>query len=259
MKKLLLIEWLTYSRYRTMQVILGLYIAFTIGVIISFDSISIGPFELFTKEAFRFPYVWQNVGFLVKILNLYLGIAVVLMVSNEFSYNTLKQHIIDGLSRTQVVLAKSLTVFLLSLFSTLLLIVIGAFLGVTNSQVITIIAVLERTDFIVAHFMHVWGVLSMAMMMAFLVERNGLAVILFVSYAVFGEAIIRAVIDLEWVQYFPMRNFTMLNLYPYVEVIPEGFGVIPDRVDPIRILLSIAYVALFHYVAWRKVRSADLK
>ncbi len=259
MKQLLQIEWLTYSRYRTMQVILGLYVVFIIGTFLSFEAISIGPFEVFTSEAFRFPYVWQNVGFLAKLLNLYLGISVILMVSNEFAYGTLKQHIIDGLSRRQIVIAKSLTVVVLSVLSTVLLIVIGAVLGISKSQVITSSMIFDRADFILAHFVHVLGMLSMAMMIGFLVERNGLAVILFISYAVFGEAIIRQVIDLDITQYFPMRNYTMLNLYPYIEVIPEDFDVIPDHVEPVRLALGLFYAAIFHYVSWIKIRSADLK
>lgn len=259
MRQLLEIEWLTYSRYRTMQIVLGLYVVFMIGTFLSFEAISIGPFELFTNEAFRFPYVWQNVGFLAKLLNLYLGIAIILMVSNEFTYGTLKQHIIDGLSRRQIVLAKSLTVVLLSIVSTLLLIVIGTVLGISKAQAMSVAMVFDRADFILAHFVHAFGVLSMAMMIAFLLERNGLAVILFISYAVFGEAIIRSVIDLDFVQYFPMRNFTMLNLYPYIEVIPENFEVIPDHVDPVRLLLGLFYAVIFHCVSWIKIKGADLK
>lgn len=260
MRNLLYIEWIKLSRYKIMNVILGGYVLFLLLIFVSFTELSFGPFELFTNEAFRFPYVWQNVSFLAKFLNLYLCIAVIFMVSNEYSYRTIRQQIIDGLSRHQVVLSKTYIVLILSLTSTLLVFLIGLFMGYKHSSVTSTALIVDRLDFVLGHFIHAFTLMSLAMLFAYLLKRNGLTVILFLTYAVFGEAIIRSMIPAEVgiTDYFPVKVLTNINQYPSIEAFENELQFGKDHVPLVNILLGFGYGVLFQFAAYWKVKTSDL-
>lgn len=258
MRNLLYIEWIKYSRYRTMNVILGGYVLLLSLIFVSFTELSFGPFELFSKEAFRFPYVWQNVAFLSKFLNLYLCIAVIFMVSNEFSYRTIRQQVIDGLSRKQIILSKSYVVLLLSLASTLMVFVIGVIMGMINSNVVSFSLFTDRLDFVVAHFIHAFTLMSLAMLFSFLLKRNGLTVILFLTYAVFGEAIIRNTLPGDFTLYFPVKILTNLNEYPSIEAFENELQLGKDHVPVLNALIGLGYGLIFQWASYWKVLKSDL-
>lgn len=258
MRRLLAIEWLKISKYRTMVWLLGGYVALLVLIFASFSEITIGPFELFSSASFKFPYTWQNVSYLGKFLNFYLCIAIIFMVTNEYSYRTVRQHVIDGLSRSEVVLSKIGVIAIMSLVSTLLLAVVGFILGFRHSTVVSFTLVTDRIDFLVAHFIHLFTLLSLAMLLAFLLKKNGLTVILFLTYVVFGEAIIRNLLPGDFTQYFPVKTLTNLNLYPSIEAIQKEFNFGSTSVPVINIVLGLAYGFLFQLASFLKIRSADL-
>lgn len=260
MRSLLYIEWLKLSRYKTMVVILGGYILLLILIFLSFTELAFGPFQLFSSEAFRFPYVWQNVTFLAKFLNLYLCIAVIFMVSNEFSYRTIRQQVIDGLSRSQVVLSKSLIVLLLALASTSMVFLIGMIMGLQHSNVINSAVVFDRIDFLLAHFLHAFTLMSLAMLFSFLLKRNGLTVILFLTYAVFGEAIIRSMVPAEVgiTDFFPVKVLTNMNQYPSIEAFENELQFGKDYVPFLNIILAVTYGLAFQFATYWRVKKSDL-
>lgn len=261
MKRLLQIEFLKLGYYRTFQVIVGVYVLLTALMFLSFNGFTVGPFELLSHESFKFPYVWQNVAFLSKFLNLYLAIAVVFVVTNEFSYRTLRQNIIDGLTRKQVVLSKFWVTLLLAVGATLTMVLVSVVLGLVNSRVITWSVIAQRIDFVPGFFVHAFGIFSLAALLGYLFRRNGLTILVFLPYVMFVENIIRNLIDAPFVKYFPVKTFTDLIYVPYTSL-PQGgaeeFGFMQDSVPVENLVIGIAYALLFHWLAYLFLKNRDL-
>ena len=76
-------------------------------------------FRIADQGIFNFPYIWHFNSYIAAILKLFLAIVIVSMTANEYSNKTLKQNLIDGLSKKEFILSKFLTVVLFSLVSTL--------------------------------------------------------------------------------------------------------------------------------------------
>ena len=74
---------------------------------------------------YHFPDVWMNLIWFGGLLKVVLSIMVVISITNEFTYRTLRQNIIDGLSRTEFLISKILTNVLLSLMSVVMIFLIG--------------------------------------------------------------------------------------------------------------------------------------
>ena len=96
---------------------------------IKFD---IGPikFHLAEQGIFNFPYIWHFNTFVAALLKIFLAIIIVSMMSNEYTYKTIKQNLIDGLSKKEFIASKFLTVVLFSLVSTGFVFVTSLILGI---------------------------------------------------------------------------------------------------------------------------------
>jgi len=130
MLHLLKIEFRKMYSYRTFWVVCGLYFL-TIGFstatgmeFLKWLSNTIGKFgqELNTDRIplYHFPDVWLNLVWWSGFFKVSLGIMVVISITNEYTYRTIRQNVIDGLSRWEFLLSKVLMNVVLSAASVVL-------------------------------------------------------------------------------------------------------------------------------------------
>lgn len=76
-------------------------------------------FRIADQGIFNFPYIWHFNTYIAAWSKLFLAIVIVSMMANEYSHRTLKQNLIDGLSKKEFISSKFLTVgvFCLDLYS----------------------------------------------------------------------------------------------------------------------------------------------
>ena len=136
MRTLLAIEWLKIKRYPTFWILAGFFLMLlplwnyqiSSGII----QLGGGNINLFDR-AYSFPGVWSNVGFWGSVFIVFMSILVIILTTNEFSYRTHRQNVIDGWSRMQFYHAKVWLVVLLSLLATAYLFLIGVAFGLSHS------------------------------------------------------------------------------------------------------------------------------
>ena len=83
------------------------------------SSIKINFFGFFTLELgelgiFNFPIIWHITTFFASYFKFFFAIVVVSMIGNEYSNKTLKQNLIDGLSKKEFILSKFYTIVFFS-------------------------------------------------------------------------------------------------------------------------------------------------
>lgn len=139
---------------------------------------------------YSFPYVWQNLAFFAGFLKIFLALIVLFFITNEFSNKTMRQNIMNGMSRNQFILSKLFFVILLSLASTLILSISGLILGLSYTEEYTITLALQKAIFIPAYFLEVLTFSILAMFIAFLVKRSILAIGALALYSYIIEPII---------------------------------------------------------------------
>ncbi len=128
------------------------------------------------------------------LLKIVLAIMVVISVTNEFQYRTLRQNIIDGLSRAEFLYSKILTNVLLSLMSVVMIFIIGLVTGLIYSPSPTVSAMLTDLEFFPAYFLEIFFFLSYALMLGLLVQRSGLTIIVLMLSQLI-ELIVAAKVD----------------------------------------------------------------
>src|SRR6476620_12789663 len=120
MLHLLKIEWLKVKNYRTFWILGGLFLLSIFGI----NYIAFSIHEEQSKSAmanaimgspFNFPEVWHTITYMSSFLLFIPGLLMIISITNEFSFKTHRQNIIDGLSRTQFIHVKLASVVILAL------------------------------------------------------------------------------------------------------------------------------------------------
>jgi ABC-2 type transport system permease protein len=267
MLHLLKIDLKKLTSYRTFWVVCGLYfitLAFATASGMEFLKWLARTFEDFGQELninriplYHFPDVWLNLIWFSGWFKIVLAIMVVISVTNEFSYRTARQNIIDGLSRQQFLGSKILTNVLLSLMSVVMIFLIGLVTGLIYSPSAAYENILTDVEFFPAYFLEIFFFLSYALMISVLIQRSGLTIILLMLSQMI-EIIITANIDDEipWIiPYFPMRSLWNLIECPYPRY---AFQEIKDYLDLRTVAVVLVWSILFNYFSHLKLKKTDI-
>lgn len=267
MLHLLKIDLKKLTSYRTFWVVCGLYF-FTLGMTTASGMeflkwlVRVGA-EFNTQinitriPFYHFPDVWQNITFVSGFFKVILSFMVVISITNEFTYRTVRQNVIDGLSRKQFLLSKILTNVLLSLASMVMVYVIALITGMIYSPEITMSDLFMNLDFFPAYFLEVFAFLSFALLLGIVIQRSGLTIVVLVLSPMI-EAIIRANVDdyVPWlIPYFPMESISNLVPMPFQRYV---FREIQDYVSVISVLVVAGWTFVFNYLAYLKLKKSDI-
>lgn len=206
---------------------------------------------------YHFPDVWMNLIWFGGLLKVVLAIMVVISITNEFTYRTLRQNIIDGLSRTEFLISKILTNVLLSLMSVAMIFLIGLVTGMIYSPSIEISQIITDLEFFLGYFLEIFFFLSYALMLGILIQRSGLTII-FLLLSQMLELIITSNLD-DYVPgvipYFPMRSIWNLIDFPLPRY---AFQEIRDYISFASVITVIAWSTAFNYFSYLKLTRADV-
>ena len=153
----------------------GLLTSIALIAVIKFD---IGPikFHLADMGIFNFPYIWHFNTYVASILKFFLLLVIVSMMANEYSYKTLKQNLIDGLSKKEFILSKFYTVVVFALISTIFVFVVSLILGLVYSDYNEFSIITTDLVYLLAFFIKLVGFFSMGLFFGILVKRSAFAV-----------------------------------------------------------------------------------
>lgn len=126
---------------------------------IKFD-IGIFKFHLAEMGIFNFPFIWHFNTYIAAWLKFFLAIVIVSMMANEYSYGTLKQNLIDGLSKKEFVLSKFLTVVVFAFCSTIFVFAMSLILGLCFSSYTEFGIIFTDLDYLLAFFVKLTGFFS---------------------------------------------------------------------------------------------------
>jgi len=179
MLRLLNIEFHKLKHNRASRVLsiiyFGLLTSIALIAAIKFD---IGPvkFHLADQGIFNFPYIWHFNTFMAAIFKFFLLLVIVSMMANEYSHKTLKQNLIDGLSKKEFILSKFYTVIAFALISTVFVFIVSLILGYTYSDYNEFSIVFSDLEYLFAFFIKLVGFFSFGLFMGILVKRSAFAV-----------------------------------------------------------------------------------
>jgi ABC-2 type transport system permease protein len=190
MSRLLRTEWLKMKKYPAFWWMLGIvalsypgmnYMLYSEGYKDQLVDKNMGPILRMLPNPFTFPDVWQTVGFISSLFVFLPAILVIMFISNEYTYKTHRQNIIDGWSRNDFMMSKVIDVVIVSLVITALYIITAFIIGTINSGS-TNAKFWEGSRYIALFFLQVLSQLSIALLVALVVRKAFIALGVFLFY-----------------------------------------------------------------------------
>lgn len=222
------------------------------------SGVEFGEFDPLKIPLYHFPDIWHNMTYFATYFKIILALIVIISITNEYSYRTIRQNIIDGLSRSDFLFSKLSTVILLSLTSTAFIFIIGLVTGLIYSPYRELEEIVADIEFLGAYFLEILGYLTFTVFVAMVVKRAGLTIGVILLYSIILEPVLRAIIpeSVEWLEAFlPVNAFGNLIHIPYQKYI---FMEIQDYVNAGSLLIVLTYIVLFIFLSYKLLQKRDI-
>jgi ABC-type transport system involved in multi-copper enzyme maturation permease subunit len=218
-----------------------------------------GFIPILPSEIYSFPHVWHNLTYIASFLNIFLAVVMVILVTNEFSYNTMRQNLINGLSRFELVFSKFIDAIMLALMATVMIFIFGIISGFVTSSNYDFGDVFSKMPYLAAYFLMLLGFLTFVMTLAFLIKKPALVLGLLLLYNYIVEPILAFWLDESIGYYFPLKSFNFLVEKPDIALF-SFIGLKPRFTDiPMQYVgISILYMAIFFGIAYWVTKRRDL-
>ena len=278
MYRLLSIELEKTWKNRASRILtLSYFVILSFIALIASIKFNIGSFELHFAQMgiFNFPFIWHFNTYIAAILKFFLAIVIVSMMANEYSYGTLKQNLIDGMSKKEFVLSKFLTVILFALTSTVFVFIMSLILGYSFSSYTELGIVFSDLEYLLAYFVKLVGFFSFCLFLGVLVKRSAFAIgFLFVWFLLEKIAYLTLKFDIfnrdprvdQVYTFMPLESMSNIIVEPFTRLSAikslqsaVGENSIKDySVHFSSIIIVLAWTAIFIFLSYEIIKKRDL-
>lgn len=254
---LLRIELHKILPYRTVWVILATYAILLTFFLYASSQVTVNGQQL-GESMYQLPAFWQRLTYIASFFNLLFSILIIVLVSDEYTFRTLRQQVIDGLSRTDLVLAKFYIILALAAISTLFLLLLGLYFGLLYSTGHSVETIFSQADTLFYYFVQSVGYMSLAMLFAFFIRKSGLAIVGFIAYTIIIEPLIHFRLPDTIDKYLPLKVMGTLTPRPLQDVLDQVTTPTELLTPTWAALLAVVYIALFCLLSYYILRLRDL-
>ncbi|WP_179348263.1 ABC transporter permease [Winogradskyella pacifica] len=275
MLRLIKIEFqkLWLNKVSLVLIFISFILPFTVLIL---SSIKINFFGFFTLELgelgiFNFPIIWHITTFFASYFKFFFAIVVVSMIGNEYSNKTLKQNLIDGLSKKEFILSKFYTIVFFSLCATVLIGAATFLIGMYYSSYTEATIIFREVEFLLAYFVKLVGFFSLCLFFGMLVKRSAFAlaflvVLYIVEWLIFWAAVyVSGTVETAFKikGFLPLESMYNLINQPIQRIVMTKF---PEKTDIMydyavhwyEIAIVLGWTALFVFLSFQLLKKRDL-
>jgi len=215
MLRILKIEWLKIKNYKAFWWVVGItaitYMATSFMALAFYKQVStsskIPPnvAKAWLGNPFSFEEIWHTTAYISSFFIIIPSLIVIMLITNEYSFKTNRQNIIDGWSRNQFLTGKLLDVTVISLMITVLYVLTCIAIGSTNSSPTEMGN--GKIHFIGYFVLQTFSQLSIALFIGLVVRKSFIALGIFIFSSVILEP------SITW--FFSSHNFVIGNFLPF--------------------------------------------
>ncbi|MCK9423285.1 MAG: ABC transporter permease [Bacteroidales bacterium] len=276
MIKLLKIEFKKIRTYKIFWILAGLYFVFLAAGIAMAEFILNNMVDSMNKHLpipvphvniYFFPDVWQNITFFASIryILIFPAIIMIILISNEFTFKTVRQNVINGLSKAEFILSKLYIILMISVILTIFL-SIGAFIiGISHTSELSTKLIFEKAPFILGFFITILTLQIYGFFFGFIFRNTGLAIALFTLYTFIAEPVLYYFLKSPIVfkndisTYLPINAILRVNEYPAIPVLKKLMGLnLQESITFGSCMLPLFYSAIMIGLVFWTMKKKDL-
>ena len=267
MIKLLRVEWLKVKSYRTFWILLAITILSIPGLNYMLYSLMDNSFPKVKGKSilgspFAFPDGWQTVSWNSSLLFIIPAILIITLTTNEFTFKTHRQNVIDGWSRSQFISVKLLEVLLLSIVCTIVVFITALVFGTVANKAPDGVSIWQGSRFVFFYFVEMITYSSIALVMTILIKRAGLSIAAFLAYILVENIIVglgRNLYHFRGVDYLPEEVTDRLILQPYFKmIVPPADIAFYEHWLPYHLVVAAVFLIAYWLFTWRRFVTTDM-
>ena len=274
MQSLLKVEWLKIKNYGAFKI---LAIFFAVGVVLSnyivyavtknfVDNVKAAAL-VSSFQPYSFSNTWQTTSYTTGYLLILPALLIIILITNEFSFRTSRQNILDGWSRQQFIDVKIVLALIIAILSTVMVLITALLFGLFSGTDFSVNGFPQVGYF----FLKAFSYNMIAVLISVLIRRTGFAIGLYFIY-LGAENIISKLLDLWSMKikadhgidlggmgdYLPMNASDGLLAFPDNPVKSMAKAALPTDYYWIVLGLAIFYLALFIWGSRLKFIKSDI-
>ncbi len=276
MTKLLRIEFKKILTYKIFWILVGLYFIFLSAGILMAEFMINNMVDNMNKHLpipvphvaiYFFPWVWQNIAFFatIRYVLIFPAIVIIILVTNEYSFKTIRQNMINGMSKAEFLNSKLLLILLISVIMTIFVAIATLILGFSNTADVNLATVLEKSSFIFGFFVTILTFQIFALFFAFLMRNTGLSIAIFTLYVFIIEPILYYFLKSPIVfkndisTYLPVNSVLRITEYPSIQVLKQVMGLnLQNTVSFWACCIPLGYAAVMIGIVYWVLSKRDL-
>jgi hypothetical protein len=170
-----------------------------------------------------------------------LGIYIVIAITNEFQYNTIRLNLINGLTRTEFTLSKFLLILVICVLSVIVVFAAGLIIGIDKSDTQAPVHMLNKSVFLLGYFLELLLYLNFALLAGMWLKRTGISIFVVLIYPLLVEPILRWQFPDNIDRFFPIKAMDQLIVFPF----PKYVGIeVQDSVGITATLIAAAWIVI---------------
>jgi len=239
-------ELIKVINYRAFWVLAGLYIATLLIVIFGvqafLDRVTVNvnnksPMAIPSFPVYAFPGVWQNLTYIAGFLKIFPAFLIIILITNEFTFSTLRQQIITGTSRPAYLSGKLVLILCFSIAIASLVGLSGLIAGLLQKSPEFDKIINPGLWFLPIHAFELFTYLTFAAFLAILLRKAGISLVVLMLYTLIIERILVFKLPESIGQHMPIESIG--NLIPL----------------PNSSLMKLFGVAFSEYTSWQDILS----
>lgn len=273
MINLLKIEWLKLKNYTAFKVMvlffgIGVFALNYIVYIVNKNIVKNVPGAgLVSFSPYNFDTTWQSTSYATGFILLLPALLLLMLFTNEYTFKTHRQNIIDGLSRREFISVKIMMALIFAIAATLLVLLSAFIFGLASGTDFS----LNGIKFTGYFFLKALSYNLIAILFSVIVKRTGFAIGIFFIYLGFENIVSQLLnvlsiklkrendIDLGNIgDYLPMNAADGLLEFPDNPIKTMSKAIMPSDYTWLVFALAIIYLAVFYFWSRRKFINADL-
>lgn len=267
MGQLLRIEWMKLKNYRAFWILFCIFIATIFGANYIIYRIQLVIYSerqakgiatmVLGNPPYSFPTVWQAVAHVSSWLLFIPGLIMILTVTNEYSFKTHRQNIIDGWTRRQFTVSKILLAAVFALFTTIVVAITAVTFGFMSGDDSFSF---EGFSYIGYFLLQAMSYIMVALLLAVIFKRGALAIGVFFAYSMVLEQILVLILNryANYAgRYLPLETTDVMVPFPHIQRLVNKLLATEPNYSFI-FIMSLVYLAAYLFITVKKFQTDDL-
>lgn len=221
-------------------------------------------FRIFKALVFNFPDIWQNIAFVASMryfIKIILGIIIIILVTTEFHFLTIRANVINGYSKTEFLKGKVELILLLSFVSMVVLFLSGLYLGFMHSSSKSLMDVFDKMTYLLGYYVELTSYLLFCLFFGILFKKTGIAFIAHFVYLII-EPILDHNLPDTVAPYLPLNAINRIIQSPntsLVKIKSPGFDYdFQESIAFLDVGVCLVYAVIFISLSYLLLKKRDL-